>query len=443
MLYQLDDKLSIQKNIIYALQHVIYIAISAVAIPIVVAPLLGLNQNEVADVLQRTFFVSGVLSVLQVKFGHGFPIIEAPAGLWTGILTLMAGLAPTLGKSMPSLRTDLEGGLLIAGAVIMVIAAAGLIPYLTKLFTPAVNSVLIFLMVLQFSPSIVKGMLGVMTQDQAVNFKAMAVFFFIVFIILSINLFAKGFLQSTSILVGIVCGWVLSSILGIGGLMTFSESRFFSMPELFAWGKPTYSPGIAATCVLAALLLLSMTYTSINSMADMLGQEMTKKKWNRAFLIDGFSTVLAGTFPIIAFMPYISSTGFLAMTGVAARTPFLMAGAAMILMGLIKPVGLFFASIPISVGCGALIVFFSMILGQGMKELQKIKITNRESFVIGIPLIAGIGIMFYPAAFQNLPGAFAYILPNGLVDGIVLAIILDHILPRKQLVSLERNERLL
>ncbi len=432
MLYKLEDKLPIQKNIIYAVQHVIYIAISAVAIPIVVAPLLGLNQSEVADVLQRTFFVSGVLSILQVKFGHGFPIIEAPAGLWTGILTLMAGLAPALGKDLPSLRTDLEGGVLIAGVVVMMIAAAGLIPYLTKLFTPSVNSVLIFLMVLQFSPSIIKGMLGVMTKDQAVDFKAMAVFFFIVIVILTINLFAKGFLQSISILIGIISGWILASILGIAGMMDFSESSFFSLPQVFAWGKPTLNPGITATCILAALLLLSMTYTSINSMADMLKVEMTKKRWNRAFFIDGFSTVLAGIFPTIAFMPYISSTGFLAMTRVAARTPFLIAGTAMIVMGLIKPLGLFFASIPVSVGCGALIVFFSMILGQGMRELQKIPITNRESFVIGIPLIAGIGIMFYPAAFQNLPSILAYILPNGLVDGIILAMILDNILPEKK-----------
>ena len=266
MLYKLEDKLPIQKNIIYAVQHVIYIAISAVAIPIVVAPLLGLNQSEVADVLQRTFFVSGVLSILQVKFGHGFPIIEAPAGLWTGILTLMAGLAPALGKDLPSLRTDLEGGVLIAGVVVMMIAAAGLIPYLTKLFTPSVNSVLIFLMVLQFSPSIVKGMLGVMTKDQAVDFKAMAVFFFIVIVILTINLFAKGFLQSISILIGIISGWILASIIGIAGMMDFSESSFFSLPQVFAWGKPTLNPGITATCILAALLLLSMTYTSINSM---------------------------------------------------------------------------------------------------------------------------------------------------------------------------------
>ncbi|MDF3000419.1 MAG: hypothetical protein K0Q48_538, partial [Bacillota bacterium] len=339
MLYELDDKLPLQKNLIYGIQHIIYIAISAVAIPVVVAPLLGLTQGEVADVLQRTFFVSGILSILQAKFGHGFPIIEAPAGLWTGILTLMAGLAPAVGKDLPTLRTDIEGGLLISGAVVMIIAITGLIPYITRLFTPSVNSVLIFLMVLQFSPSILKGMLGVASRDQPADLKAMANFFVVVFIILTINLFAKGFLQSISILIGILSGWILAGILGMGSLMEFSGSQLISIPEIFAWGKPTFDSGMITTCIIAALLLLSMTYTSIKSMAEMLGAEMTKKKWNRAFLIDGLSTVLAGVFPIIAFMPYISSTGFLAMTRVAARTPFLIAGAAMMIMGLIKPLG--------------------------------------------------------------------------------------------------------
>jgi len=40
--------------------------------------------------------------------------------------------------------------------------------------------------------------------------------------------------------------------------------------------------------------------------------------------------------------------------------------------------------------------------------------------------------MFLPEeTFQALPGVAAYILPNGLVDGILLALILDNILPKK------------
>ncbi len=432
MLYKLNDKLPIQKNTIYGLQHVIYMAISAVAMPIVVGPLLGLSQIEVADLLQRTFIISGIISILQIKFGHGYPIIEAPAGLWTGILTLMAGLAPAVGKELSTLRTDIEGGLLIAGLVVILITIAGFIPMITKLFTPAVNSVLILLMVLQISPSIVKGMLGITKTNQTADFKAAAVFFAIVLIILMVNLFGKGFLQSISTLIGILAGWILAMLLGMTNSIQFAGRGWIALPKIFAWGKPTFDAGITATCILAALVLLSMTYTSIKSMSEMLEDQVSAKKWNRAFILHGLSTSLAGIFPIIAFMPYLSSTGFLAMTGVAARSPFFLASVAMIFLGLITPVGMLFASIPMAVGCGALLVIFSMILGQGLRELQNTKITNRESFVIGISMLIGIGAMFLPAeTFYELPGAIAYILPNGLVDGILIALILDNILPKK------------
>ena len=432
MLYKLNDKLPIQKNVIYALQHVIFIGLSTVVMPVVLGPLIGLSQNEIAGMLQRTFIISGVVSILQMKFGHGYPIVEAPSGLWIGILTLIAGLAPAIGKDLPTLRTDLEGGMLIAGFIVMLIAVMGWIPHITKLFTPAVNSVLILLMVLQISPSIVKAMYGITETNQKADFKVTAVFFLIVIITLSINLFAKGFLQSISTLIGILTGWIIAVPLGMANSLHVSGKGWITMPEIFAWGKPTFDAGITVTCLLAALVLLSMTYTSIKSMGELLEEQITAKQWNRSFVLHGFTTSLTGVFSTIAFMPYLSSTGFLAMTGVATRSPFALAGVLMIIMGLITPIGMMLATIPMAVGCGALIVVFSLILGQGLKELQNSKITNRESFVIGISLLVGIGTMFLPAtAFQELPGVAPYVLPNGLVDGILLALILDNILPGK------------
>lgn len=433
MLYKLNDKLPAQKNIIYGFQHVIFIALSTVAIPVVVGPLLGLSQDDVAGMLQRTFILCGFISILQVKFGHGYPILEAPAGFWVGIMTLMAGLAPAAGKELSELRTDLEGGLITAGIVVMAITVAGLIPLVMKLFTPAVNGVLILLMVLQISPTIVKGMFGITAEYQTVDLKVAAVFCSIMIIILGINLFAKGFLQSISTLVGILTGWLLAALLGMTNPIPAGGGKWISIPQIFAWGKPTFDVGITATCIIAALVLLSMSYTSIKSMAEILEEQVSPKQWSRAFVMHGLTTSLTGVFSIIAFMPYLSSTGFLAMTGVAARAPFVLAGVVMILLGLIAPVGMLLSTIPMAVGCGALIVVFALILGQGLRELQSTKITNRESFVIGISLIVGIGTMFLPAAaFQELPGAAAYILPNGLVDGVLLALILDNVLPKKE-----------
>ncbi|MBV7275654.1 purine/pyrimidine permease [Clostridium sp. PL3] len=432
MLYGLDDTLPIQKNIVYGFQHVIYFVVSAVVMPVVVGALLGLSHHEIASMLQRTFVLCGIISILQAKFGHTYPIIDGPAGLWTGVITLMAGLTPTLGKDLSVLITDLESGMIIAGAVVMILMILGLIPYISKLFTPVINGVLIILMVLQISPSIIKGMLGITEQNKVIDIRCTAVFFVTVILILVISLFTKGFLQSISTLVGVIVGWIMALLLGIANLTSLTSEGFVSLPQAFAWGKPTFDVGITITCIIASLVILSMTFTSVNSMAEVLGESVSNKQMSHAIFIHGLSASFAGAFPTIAFMPYLSSTGITAMTRVAARRPFVLSGVMMIALGIVTPIGMLFASIPSPVGCGALIMVFALITGQGLKEFQKIKITNRESFIIGISVLIGIGAMFLPnTAFQGLPSVARSILPNGMVDGIIIAFLMENLLSKK------------
>lgn len=431
ILYDLDDKLPIQKSIIYGFQHVIYFVVSAVVMPVVVGGLLGLSQHEIANMLQRTFILCGIISILQAKFGHRYPIVDGPAGLWTGVITLMAGLTPSLGKDLSVLRTDLESGMIIAGVFVMILMITGLVQYISKLFTPIINGVLIILMVLQISPSIVKGMLGIDEHNQVIDTRYVVVFFVTVFINLVISIFAKGFLQSISTLVGVIVGWIMALLIGITKSTSLTSEGFIFFPQIFAWGSPTFDIGIIITCVLASLVLLSMTFTSVNSMAEVLGESVSNNQMNRAIFIHGLSASFAGVFPTIGFMPYLSSTGVIAMTKVAARSPFILGSIMMIALGTITPIGMLFASIPSPVGCGALIMVFSLITGQGLKEFQKIRITNRECFIIGISVLIGIGTMFLPnTAFQGLPSVARSILPNGMVDGIIIAFLLENLLPK-------------
>jgi xanthine/uracil permease len=124
--------------------------------------------------------------------------------------------------------------------------------------------------------------------------------------------------------------------------------------------------------------------------------------------------------------------GTTAMTRVASRKPFILGSAFMIVLGVIGPVGTFFASIPPSVGYSAMMIIFSMILGQGLREFAKSPLGPRESMVIGISMILGIGIMFLPSSvFLSMPQGLRYIVSNGLVDGIIVAILLEHVLLRE------------
>ena len=84
--YGLEDHVPKGEVWHYTLQHIIYFAAGTVVLPIAVGIHLGLDQTQIAEFLQRTFFLCGITTLLQIKLGHLYPIIDGPAGLWASNL---------------------------------------------------------------------------------------------------------------------------------------------------------------------------------------------------------------------------------------------------------------------------------------------------------------------------------------------------------------------
>ena len=123
--------------------------------------------------------------------------------------------------------------------------------------------------------------------------------------------------------------------------------------------------------------------------------------------------------------------GATAITRVASRRPFILGSLFMIILGLISPVGAFFSAMPAPVGYSAMMIIFALMFRQALGEFMKISLGNREGLIIGITMIIGIGIMFLPAsAFANMPQMLRYIVSNGLIMGIIIVILFEHVVLR-------------
>jgi xanthine/uracil permease len=432
--YGLGDKVPLLEAIFYTIQHFALFIASVVVIPIVVGYALGLNQADVSAMLQRTLFLCGLISIIQTAIGHRLPIIDAPAGLWVGFLILMSSNIETFGNDFSILRTNIESGMIVAGVIILILVFSGLIEPVIKLFTPIVNGVLILLMVLQLAPSVIKGMTGISESDGSVDAKSVLVFFVTLFLVLLISSYARGFIRSIATFLGVLLGWIFAILIGVSQTTVISTANFFSFPGLFVWGKPTFDIGIIITCTIASLFLLSMVFASVNGTAEAVEESVSMKSMKRAIGIHGLTTILTGIFSTIGFMPYVSSAGIVRMTNVAARIPFYCAALGIMLLGLITPLSSFFTSLPTAVGYASLCIIFSLIMGLGLREFKKIEIGNRESFIIGISIIIGLGVMFLPEkALSELPQVLEYLLSNGLIVGMILVMILEKIVLKKNI----------
>lgn len=431
MLYQLGDDVPWNKTVIYALQHLMYFLAGCVVIPIAVGNSLGLDAAAIAGMLQRTFVLSGAISILQTLFGHRYPIVDGPAGFWMGVVVGMAETVQSAGGSLASLCASLQCGLILGGAVLILLSAVGLVNRFAKVFTPTVNGTLLILVVIQLSGSVMRNALGLTSGNGSFQGKSLLVFLVTALVIMLINFKTTGFIRSIATLIGVALGWVFSLIIGLP-TEKLAVHTLFSIPQPFAWGAPELNGSVLLTCTLCSVVLLSMFFISINGVEDVVDEPMTPQKVRKSSMLLGVSTALCGVFPTVGFAPFASSMGVISMTRVAARKPFLLGGVFIILLGLIAPVGSFFATLPPAVGYGATMVTFSMMFGQGVKELQKVSFSNRESLIVGTAIIVGTGVMFLPAsAFAGMPDILRYLFSNGLVDGFLTVFLLENVLLRK------------
>ncbi|MCR5667147.1 MAG: purine/pyrimidine permease [Eubacterium sp.] len=432
-LYGLDDKVPAGQSAIYGLQYLVYFLAGSAIMPVIIGAYLGLDQAQIAEMLQRTFLLSGGISILQALFGHRFPIIDGPAGLWMGLLIILASASTSFGKGLNVLRTDMEFGMICAGILVVIIGLTGLMDKILKIFNPIINGSFLILMVLQMSATVMKGATGISSGNITIQPKFLLTFIVTTAIIVIINLKAKGFLQSVATLIGVVCGWILAYILGISPDFISSNDGFIAVPQAFAWGKPTIDSSVIITCLIGEFVLFSNFAASIRGMEEMLHKPADHKTIRNSTLLFGLTAALTGIFPVTGFVPFASAPSTTKLTRVAARGPFIVGGVFMMILGVVAPVCSFFAAIPPSVGYSAMMIVFAMMLIQGLNEFRKVDFTNREGFIVGISFMIGAGIMFMDStAFASLPQMLRYIASNGLIVGLIVVIVLDQVILRKK-----------
>ncbi|MDP4104576.1 MAG: purine/pyrimidine permease [Bacillota bacterium] len=411
---------------IQGIQWAVFMLTNIVAVPVVVGGAFEMSASEISTFMLRMLFVTGAATLIQIFLGHRLPIVEGGAGMWWALFILLGTMTAPAARGL--LLEQLELGLILAGAFLILLSYLPIITKIRKMFTPIVTGVYLILLVCQMSGSFFKSMLGI-TATNHLDGTITCICLIEVLIILLISLKASGIWRSLGPLLGIVTGWVLFHLFGLIEMKKYRPTSWFEIPKLFSWGTPHFDFGIVLTSVITGIVLISNVIASILVIGMALEKEIHPAEHQKGIFGNGINLVLSGLFSVVGVVPLSVAGGFISTTGIKGKRPLVIGAILIFITGFFPYIGEFFATLPLEVAYASLFIPFSQMLGFGVRDLMGLEPTPRNLLVIGLSLMVGIGMMFVPpTALENVVPWLRNILANGLLMGLILCLLLEHLI---------------
>lgn len=388
------------------------------------------NIKEWILSIQHLFAMFGACVLVPLLVGINPSIAIMTAGIGTLIFHLCTkGKVPVfLGSSFAfitpiitinSMYNDyayVQGGIIVVGLIYMlmsfIVYKIG-VDKINKILPPHIVGAMIIVIGLSLVPSAI-------TNIQTNTLVACVT----LAISVLISIFGRGFLKQLGILIGVICGYLLSLSLGIVDTSIIQNANLVFMPTLTL---PKFS--LEAIMIIAPLSLCTLCehIGDITTNGTVVGKDFIKNPGlHRTMLGDGLATLVAGLLGSVPNTTYGENTSLLAIT--KNYNPKLLRRTAVIaiVLSFIGVFGATLQSVPSSVIGGISLQLYCMIAYIGFKNIKDNKSYKsiKNLIVIAIILIVGLG------GFTITIGGIAI---SGLTLSIIIGVILNIILNRKEL----------
>ena len=421
MLLDVNEKPSIPKWIVLAIQHVFAMFGATILVPILVNSAAG----ETVLTIPVALVTSGIGTLLYILCTKG----KSPVYLGSSF----AFIAPLAAAYLKGGISGAMVGVMAVGLIYVIVAT--IIHFvgknwLDKLLPPIVIGPMIMIIGLGLAPSAIS-QIG-LAAGTAFDWKTVlvaAVSFLVTAVVMTR---AKGFLKVIPFLVGIISGYVLSVILGMVDFTPVVEAKFFSIPQ-FVIPFVNYTPNFAALITIAPVALVTICehIGDHTSLSNIIGKDLLRDPGlDRTLLGDGVATFVAGLLGGPANTTYGENTSVVGMTKVASVWVIGLAAIIAILIGFLGKFTALVSTIPNAVLGGVSLLLYGFIAVNGLKVLIKnqIDFEDPKNVVVGASmLVLGLGGATVSIISGDLSIAF-----SGMSLAAIVGIILNLCIPREK-----------
>ncbi len=425
-LFQLNGKPSWGQAFPMAMQHVLAMLVGNITPPMLIANQLGLSADEKILLMQAAMTIGGLTTLLQLYpllgFGMGLPNVMGVAFAYMPILTMIGnqyGIAAIFGSQ------------LVAGFASIILGMC--IGKLRRFFPPIVSGTVVLSIGLSLYKTAITYMGGGSATQAAGTFGSPE-FIILALVTLGVtlacNMFGKGYVKISGMLIGIGVGYVIALCMGnIINYNEFNNAAIFALPQPFYFGLEFHFDAII-------MMILMYVVQAVQTIGDVssttmggFGRECTDKELGGAIKGQGICGMLGAIIGGLPTDPYSQNVGLICTTKVVAKRVFAIVGGIMLAAGFIPKFGALMTSIPQPVLGGATVTVFAAITMSGIELLTEQPMNYRNKMIVGIALALGTGIESVPTILQFCPQLIQNIFGSSLMVSFLVVFLLNLIVP--------------
>ncbi len=449
--YTLNGEVSVKEALPLGLQHILAMFAGNLTPIIIIASMCGIASGSALQItiIQNAMVVAGIVTLIQVlgagPIGGKLPIVM---GTSSGFIGVSKSIIATMG-----------GGVLAYGAILGATLIGGLfegflgffLKPLRRFFPPIVTGTVVLSIGLSLITVGIKyyaGGFGVKDFGSLENL-------FLATLVLIIIVYFKhrfsGFVSATSILIGIVIGYIVAAIMSAVLPNTFLvEGQEVTKSWVLQWSKVENAGWFALPKLLPVKLvfdvraivpmIIMFIVTSVETIGDVSGitqgglkREATDKELSGSVMCDGVGSTFASMFGVLPNTSFSQNVGLVGMTGIVNRFVITVGGIFLLCCGFFPKLAAIVSIMPNSVLGGAAVMMFASIAVSGIQLITKEPITQRNVTILIVSLGLGYGLGSTAGTLTNLPNGVQLIFGgSGIVPAAVFALFLNIILPKDE-----------
>ena len=422
LIYGLNDRPPVKDAIFAALQHLLAIFVAIITPPLIIAGALKLDLETTGYLVSMALFASGISTFVQCRklgpIGCGLLCIQG---------TSFSFIGPIISAGLTGGLATVFGACIAASTMEMLISRV--LKYTRKIITPLVSGIVVTLIgmsLIKVGISACGG--GAVAQANGTfgSLRYVGLSALVLVLIIFFNRSNNRYLRMSSIVIGLIVGYVVSWFMGMIDFSSVQCYGGFNLPLPFRYGLSFDISSIIALGIVYVITAIEaygdITANSLISGEPVEGETFVKRA-SGGILADGFNSMLAGFLNSFPNSIFAQNNGMIQLTGVASRYVGYYIAGFLIILGLFPAVGLVFSLMPEPVLGGATLLMFGTVAAAGIRIIAAQKIDRKATLVMALSFSLGLSVELVPEILSQLPETIRNVFASGITTGGVTAIL--------------------